>query len=78
MKDIFASRDLNKLSEKVNAPTLICTGKSDYLATSEHTKKLLESIEQPSLIEVSETHFTTLFSKEVEDAVINHIKYAAG
>jgi pimeloyl-ACP methyl ester carboxylesterase len=76
VKEIIESSDLISLSKLVSCPVLISTGSRDFIAKTEDAKRLFESIKQPTLIEVSETHFTTLFSKDTEAAILNHLSFS--
>ena len=72
--EILASRDLKEAAAKVTRATLICRGKKDLIATAEQTEFLANQIKNSTLIEVPETHFTTLFSPKVLSGIISHLK----
>lgn len=73
VKEIFSSKDLTTLIKKVEAPTLLCYGGSDYISTTEDARKYKENSRHPTYLEVAETHFTTLLSKKVESAILEHL-----
>ena len=73
VREIIQPELLLKYADNITTTTLLVYGSKDLISSLEDKKKLADKISQSNSVIVNETHFTTVFSKNAINAILEFI-----